>query len=435
MRTAIFYACIIPFLCAISSLMAVYTPPEYVGGHSVWVARVPEESTVWKIALIKNAKQSIELATGFIGGEMFAKIVLLLRDQLLREPNLQVHLGVASCLLLDSGSEEVLKRIQQQFPNRFHYQITSMALSLKGGHWQTCEQHVKLLVVDEKYFVTGGTNLYDSYCQSEVKDAEIFYFDPVKQFRPRACFDMDICCTGPLVQDMRKRFFELWNVAGDANQRAYFPLQETPLAAVEEIDRDPRRVDSVPLRVISSGPHLRYGQCTDHYLYTMRKAEKCLDIMHMYLHPHKSIQRELETTLERGLSLRIVTSGNSRNSFSPVPRAFGFFNRSYFAPLSRAQIYEFAQDNVLYHKKVLIVDQRFSLIGSYNLGKKSHYGDYELVVDIDSPKVAKQFLDVMEADINYSDLCCESQATCWYESLWYQIVNGFQRLFILGPVL
>ncbi len=171
----------------------------------------------------------------------------------------------------------------------------------------------------------------------------------------------------------------------------------------------------------------------------MQNAQETLDLMHMYVHPHRSIQQELESTLDRGVRMRLVTAGNNQTDFSPVPRAFGFFNRSYFLPLLKsgrsAEIYEFIPNSILYHKKVMIVDNRYSLIGSYNFGKKSHYGDYEVVVDIDSPLVAAQFLEAMEDDIAQSRPCCETEAKTWHEDWLYRVVNQLQGMFILGPVL
>ncbi len=121
------------------------------------------------------------------------------------------------------GSDRVLDRVKEQFPDRFHYHITTMGLSFAKGHWQVCEHHIKLLVVDEKYFVVGGTNLWDSFCRSKVEDADIFYFHPVKLIAPRACFDMDVCCTGPLAKQMRHLFFDLWNLHTERDKRRVFP--------------------------------------------------------------------------------------------------------------------------------------------------------------------------------------------------------------------
>lgn len=423
----------------LTSLGAESFSPDYLPGHSVLVGRNAEESTAWKFALIQGAKQSIELATGFSGGEMFPVIVRILRDRMLAEPGLRVHLVVArSFCLLPSSAEDVLEAVKRQFPDRFHYQVTGMQFSFVHGHWQTREHHVKLLVVDEKYFVVGGTNMYDSYCKSTVTDAGIFYFDPVRQLSPRACCDMDVCCVGPLVKDMRALFFELWDLHDRKGEGGSFPMVSAPVALVEEIEGNPRMVKDVLLRMASGGPDMRYGACTRIHEQAIQRAQQSIDLMHMYTHPHKSIQKALETALKRDLSLRIVTNGNEQTGFSPVSRVFGFFNRSTYLPLlklGKAEIYEFNLNNTLYHKKVMIIDRRYSLIGSYNFGKKSHYGDYEVTLEIDSPEVAAQFLAVMEQDIQHTSRCDRSQAETWFFSWWYRAINALQRSLIVGPLL
>ncbi len=422
--------------------LSVCEASDYVAGHSVLVGRCAEESTEWKFALMKEAKQSIELATGFSGGEMFKKIVRVLRDRLLAEPQLRVHLAVArGFCLLPFSAEGILESVKRQFPDRFHYQVTSMSLAFANGHWQTREHHVKLLVVDEKYFVVGGTNMYDTYCTSDVLDQNVFYFDPVQQLVPRACYDMDVCCRGPLAKNMRELFFELWERYRSPRvpEEGYFPVAEKPIASAKEVDQDARWVGDVAMRMASSGPGMRFGACTECHVNAIYKAERSIDLMHMYTHPHRTLRQALEGAVERGVDLRVVTNGNSQAGFSPVPRVFGFFNRSTFFPLltanQSAEIYECTSDNTLYHRKVMVVDGRYSLIGSYNFGKKSHYGDYEVVIEIDSPAIAAEFVKVMEADMGNAKRCKYPEARLWAQSWWYQAMNALQRWFVVGPLL
>jgi cardiolipin synthase len=76
--------------------------------------------------------------------------------------------------------------------------------------------------------------------------------------------------------------------------------------------------------------------------------------------------------------------------------------RSFYARLldAGAEIYE--RRGAVLHAKGLVVDHRFTMIGSANLDYRSIESNLELSTLIDSPEFAKQFDRLMDHDIRFS---------------------------------
>jgi phosphatidylserine/phosphatidylglycerophosphate/cardiolipin synthase-like enzyme len=56
-------------------------------------------------------------------------------------------------------------------------------------------------------------------------------------------------------------------------------------------------------------------------------------------------------------------------------------------------VYEWIDPLSLYHRKVMVIDEKHIIIGSYNLGIKSANYDYECALVIeDSPEIAKDLM-------------------------------------------
>jgi len=77
-------------------------------------------------------------------------------------------------------------------------------------------------------------------------------------------------------------------------------------------------------------------------------------------------------------------------------------------------IFEYRVPGIMYHKKVMVVDKRYVIIGSYNLGVRSELNDYESILSIDSEEIAKKVLEVFEEDKKYAKNITPSQARDWY---------------------
>ena len=91
--------------------------------------------------------------------------------------------------------------------------------------------------------------------------------------------------------------------------------------------------------------------------------------------------------------------------------------------------FEYDVKDILYHKKVMVVDRRYTIIGSYNLGIRSDMSDYELVFLIDSEEVAETALKVLRRDLILSREVSPELARSWYFDPVTAYIAGTQRQF------
>ncbi len=434
----------------------------FVSGHDVIVTQNPEETVYWKQELIRLANQSIEFSTGFAGGPLLEDTLLLLDSVMSDKPQLVVHLFIASCPLLSWADERKIEIFAERHPERFHCQIRGMSALRQGWGLVTSENHIKMLIVDEKYMVIGGTNQFHSYCRSCVPE-DLQYEGLVDYFAPKACIDMDLVAKGPTITRMRQQFFDLWALyesgaslkeksqfVPDATR--YFAIDPNASTEISSFETDVRLVRNVAMKAIVSGPRFCPGACSTEYAALVKKSQKSIDLMHMYMSPVDEVYDSLMDATSRGVELNLVTNGPK----DPVPivtRTFGSYNMTWMLPLylgsrfrlgerdiadsctaKNCNVYVYEARDTLYHKKVMLVDDQIFVIGSYNLGYKSHYGDYEAIIEIDSLAVAAQVKHIMAADCRKSRKCDRAELSNWYFDLGPRVLALLQSTLLLGPI-
>ncbi len=431
-------------------------------GHSVLVTRNPEESTLWKKELLRSAKHSIEFSTGFTGGQMLDESLAILSEVLDEQPDLVVHCFISECPLFANSDRVKVEEFAAKYPDRFHYLIRGMTALRHGVGFVTNENHVKALIVDEKYLVVGGTNFYRSGNNGEIP-SNLKMSSLADYFFPKDFVDMDMVLSGPTVGQLRHEFFQLWalyetnaSLKEDAqffaDDSRYFPIPEDGRAQLVALETHPRLVRNVSVKAHISGPRLYPGACSAAYAQLINDAEKSLDLMHMYMSPVDEVYDSLINASQRGLAINLVTNGGGTDT-PMVTKAIGTYNRTHLLPLvlgsrfgiverSRAetcipgdcQIYTFDANETLYHKKVMVVDERISVIGSYNLGHKSHYGDHEVIVIMQSEDVAREFLATMQYDRSRAHLCQLSEIMDWHFGLGPRTLSLIEGTLIVGPL-
>ena len=69
------------------------------------------------------------------------------------------------------------------------------------------------------------------------------------------------------------------------------------------------------------------------------------------------------------------------------------------------------------------------MIGTYNLGTRSDAGDYEIVLVIESPAVARDILKVLERDKTFCEEITPARARGWYFNPVTSYVGAFEETF------
>lgn len=417
----------------------------------------------WDLEFLSQAQHSVEALVCFFGGSPAQRLLKAIETRLEEVPDLQVHL-LASPVFLLTADWSLLEHLQQRFPSHFHIEFHTQIVKLLPD-MTTIDNHVKLFIVDETYYSAGGTNCEEHHC------SEGTYPPPKKTTSelttdilfPAGMRDQDIVGKGPLAAQLRTFFFQLYALWGDYNKTKY--LQEDPnlfnqnihyfdvtgqqpyVERFEHSDRI-RELGEKSIRVILGGPQQATSNAvTQEYIRLIQNAQEEIILSHLYFFPTASIFQALLDAVNRGVKLTLITNGLGDGSCEGA-KLFAWANRMSYVPMFygatfyfwdawKAQgrtvrnttIYEYNVPDVLLHKKTMLVDHRYFVVGSYNLGMKSDHGDYELILVIDSEKVAEDVLQIHKVDVEHSRQVSLQEACSWYFHPFISYWGELQRRF------
>lgn len=404
------------------------------------------EMFLWDLDFISHAKESIEVLPCFLGGDIARDLLNRIEERLEEVPGIKVHL-ISSPVLIEPGEMQLIEELKRRYPSNFLVQFSTQVVQMLP-EISSIDNHVKMCVVDEHYFSAGGTNLEQAHCaegsftNERGEDRDLGLADVL----PAGMRDQDIIGKGPLAKELRKVFFQLFSIWEHYNETGllekdpsrlqhlsrYFPVHEKGVTKRFDVTSGRLNVPQDAIRVILGGPHQRKNAITEEYVRLINQAKQEVIIENLYFFPVAPIYHALIAAVNRGVKLTVITNGKSEtspestdvfcwlNRVNYVPMIYGQEFHTWFSSSARSQtpkktaICEYNVPDILLHKKMMLVDGHITLVGSYNLGFKSAHGDYELVLVIDSLKVAQKVKEVHEKDLENSRQISPSEACDWY---------------------
>lgn len=173
--------------------------------------------------------------------------------------------------------------------------------------------------------------------------------------------------------------------------------------------------------------------CTNEYIRIIDEAKESIILAHLNINPAPLLLTSLLNAVSRGVHITLITTAAdskttlashfyawaNRVNYLALMTGKSYFDTEEDAKLfisDTVRIFEYNVSRTTYHKKVGIIDGKILLIGSYNLSQKSHNGDDELLLTIESPDACNQTQQVLDEDINRSQKISPSQAIQYYFS-------------------
>jgi len=385
----------------------VATQPHGLGSYyqtNVRLTQTTDESLKWKKKLIESAQESIELSGNYGGGSYFRETMKLIEERMKLREELKTHLMFSTDLLEKSDLEE-LKRLKGLFGERFQYLVTDRTIRFNLPI--SCEEnHVKLLVVDGKYFVGGGTGIHPQLAREEYNKAE----DREKPAAAASVLDetardMDIVCEGKeLAQVCRKQFFNLYNIyekqTGDKNSPNRLFALTGNSGTCQAFTEEPGLLENVRIKFVVSGPeHRGASAITAQYVKRIQKTKGDIHLANWMLNPCPDIRQALDKARSEGKKVVMLSNGLPGNPIAGrLPLVF--LNRGNYVHADK--VYEFQVPKQNFHKKVGTFGDSHMIIGSYNLGKKSANDDHEVVWVIKDKRVTERCQKQIEFDTTRS---------------------------------
>ena len=352
-----------------------------------------EETLQWKLDLIKSAEKSIELSPNFGGGEPFRRILKAIQDRMAENPDLKVHI-IVSFDVLEKADKALLKDLKTQFGDRFSVLVTSKVMTLGASQ----ENHVKLLLIDEKYFVIGGSNI-DPFMTSEAPV-------PVHPKLPLGGLgfrDMDIIGEGAVAKTMRQQFFALyhkWELRADKKAKDRF-------FAIEGETEDCVQFFNAPGKIffrkqvsffVGGAEHKNANPIVQAIADRIQTATKKVRIASFVLNFPEQMRAALKAKKGMVKIIAYTTGANAKTAFWQkfLYGLFGVISLKNYDLFSR--VHKSDQQDQFYHRKVITIDDTITIIGSSNFGVKSSRLDDEVILSISDPEITQAVIQSLKED-------------------------------------
>ena len=365
------------------------------------------EALLWRLRAIEAAQQEIILSTFDFdadeGGRDILSALLQAADR-----------GVEVKLLVDglSGFLDVERKVEFRAlaaSPQVEIKIYN-PISLLTPWTANYRLHDKYLIVDDWLYILGGRNtgnlFLGNYQQAQNIDRDILVYT-------------DQPDTHTSLQQVKAYFGQVWSLeesrvfspktdsakvrrSADELREHYLSLQTTYPQAFQDTDWAAATLPAERVQLLSGAcsagnkaPAVWYALCQ-----IMEDGQDIL-IQTPYVVCSQAMYQDLTQLSSAERQVRILTNAveNGANPFG----CSDYLNQKQNILATGADVYEYIGAQSL-HTKTILVDDRLSIVGSYNLDMRSTYLDTELMLVIDCPELNAALRSKAAEDIAQSKL-------------------------------
>jgi cardiolipin synthase len=331
-----------------------------------------------QLEAIHKARRSVNLeAYIFAKGEVTRRFVEALTERARAGVRVNIVLDAIGCFATWNGYFRELKaaggRVEWYHPLRWHT-------------WPRINNrtHREILVIDGEVGFIGGAGFADHWYKHRKRHP---------RWRDTVCR-----VTGDAVTGLQSTFSENWlEASGEILAgKEYFPFSE------EE--------SNIIALVVNSAPSVGYSTRSRILFQTLlASAQQSIYIETPYFLPDRSAREEIVHALDRGVDVRVIVPGKHHDH--PLVRKA---SRRLFGELLKAgaKIYEYQP--AMIHVKCLLVDDKWSVVGSTNFDNRSFGLNDEVNLAIRDDGLANRLLEDFKDDmansrlVSYEDWCQRS---------------------------
>ena len=240
--------------------------------------------------------------------------------------------------------------------------------------------HRKLIVVDDNVGYFGGMNIIDAQDPPTAEEAN--------HGMPNSAGwrDVHVRMQGPQTSDLAESYIRSWQRAlkekCPRKPRAY---------------RRPRLADQTDsIRFFDSGPGGKYSRAARVFSALLKRAKERVTLSMAYFVPIGGVMRSLLRARRRGVRIRVIIPGKS--DVRLVQRATTHLYKKLLDQGLR--IYE-RQDRML-HSKVMVVDGKWTVVGSANFDPRSFFTNLEFLAVVRSGAFAAVIEEICREEMKGS---------------------------------
>lgn len=363
------------------------------------------EALVWRLRLIEQAQHRIILSTyDFENDESGQDIMAALQNAAQRGVQVQILLDGVNGFLRWYGGAPLRALASQPNVELKLYNPINLFLPWRLNY----RLHDKYLIVDDEVFLLGGRNIGDLFLGNYIPE------DKKNVDRDLLIWKPDSSVPGTQ-QELAAYFDKVWNLPtnqtkarpGRAAQKEseklaarYDTLKQKYPEIFDEIDFEAETLPANEIRLLTGSckvenkaPELWYALQQQ-----MLQGEDVI-IQTPYIICDRAMYQDLENLCKDGRRVRIITNAveNGANPFGCTD----YLNNREKILKTGAAVYEHTSIFSI-HAKTILVDDRWSMVGSYNLDMRSTYLNSEIMLAVDSPELNEQLRQEFEVQAQES---------------------------------
>ncbi len=261
--------------------------------------------------------------------------------------------------------------------------------------------HRKIVVVDGQVAFTGGINIADRYL--------------VRRGKNGMWRDTHLRLEGEAVAMLQTVFLTDWYFL-NKKEPAMFDVKFYPPSTVE---------GESPVQIAASGPDSDWAAIMQAFFSAITRAHDHIYISSPYFLPNEAILTALKVAALGGIDVRVMIPSRSDS------KIVYWATRSYISELLDAGIGVYLYQKGFNHSKVIMIDGRFSSVGTANMDVRSFEDNFEVSAIMYDPSVAAELEGYFFDDLKRSKLLRRDE---WaLRPHRHRIYESFARL--LSPLL
>ena len=263
--------------------------------------------------------------------------------------------------------------------------------------------HRKIIVVDGRVAFTGGINIADRYL--------------VRRGKNGMWRDTHLQLEGESVAMLQTVFATDWyflNKKETLDGEKFFPSP-----AVLAVD------DECAVQIATSGPDSDWAAIMQAFFSAITHAREHIYISSPYFLPNQAVLTALKVAALGGIDVRVMLPSRSDS------KMVYWATRSYISELMEAGIKVYFYRRGFNHSKVIMIDGKFSSVGTANMDVRSFEDNFEVSAIIYDPHITRELESHFFEDLRHSSLLTPEK---WDKrSDLHGVYESFARL--LSPLL
>ncbi len=295
-----------------------------------------------------------------------------------------------------------------------------------GRICQTINQrnHRKLLIVDRRVLFAGGLNLTDEYAEPADqgdgwRDTHAVLTGAAVACAGARLFEHDWSHATPYPETITHR--ARWQGGVRRRLRRILTIRQLWRHGTDELQRA-LHSGNVAVQVVGNELFRRRHAIHQAYLYAIRNARHYILIENAYFIPTRSIRHALAQAAARGVHVAVALP---RHSDVPI---VSHASRYLYARLLARGIRIYEWPHAMLHAKTAVIDDAWSVVGSYNLDRRSFFHQLEVVVTVLDRDFATRLREQTLADLaQCHEVTCHAHAQrSWRRRLLETLAYAFR---------